>query len=298
MSLSEPIKYEGMVFRPPSEAYSLIVQSTIGCTNNKCTFCSMYMGKKFRVRSMEDIKNDLVAARAYYRGVQRIFFADGDSLFMKTEDLAELLDFSHKLMPELERVSVYGSPQAILRKSPEDLKLLGDKGLKIIYMGLETGDDRLLGEVCKGVTSAEMIEAGQKVMSSPIELSVTVLLGLAGADPQRSLEHARATGEVLSHMSPTYVGALSLMLVPGTPLYKQHRKGEFKLPDAMGMLSELRAMIENINVKRECIFRTNHASNYLPLKGTLPQDKEALIKTIDHAVAHPEILRPEEYRAL
>ncbi|AGK60603.1 hypothetical protein Asulf_00583 [Archaeoglobus sulfaticallidus PM70-1] len=288
------MRYEEPVFRPPSEAHSLIIQATIGCSHNACTFCGMYKGKRFRIRDIEEVKEDILMSKDYYGSVRRIFLADGNALAMPTEDLLEILNFAYTVYPELERVSAYAGPKDLLEKSDEELRLLYENGLKLLYLGVETGDDELLREIRKGVNADEMVEAGLKAVRNGITLSVTVLIGLGGKEG--SYRHAKETAKVINRMKPHYTAALTLMLVPGTPLYKKAKMGLFHPLGKLETLQELRWLIEDINCKT--VFRSNHASNYLPIRGDLPEDKEEILKLIDYSMKNPRILRPEFLRGL
>lgn len=290
------VTYVGPVFRPPSEADSLIIQATLGCSHNKCTFCGSYLTKRFRVRSMKEIRADLRDARAM-GPVQRIFLADGDALCIPQKRLIEILHAIHDELPSVERVGIYANAADVLRKSEEELTALGDLKLKIIYLGLETGDRELLVKIRKGGTYEEMVQAARRVKAAGILLSVTVLLGIGGTE--LSLRHARETARILTDMDPDYVGALSVILVPGTPLHREYLEGRFALPDPFGLIEELRIMIEE-STFTNCVFRSNHASNYLPVKATLPRDKEAILHAIDRVLHSKDsrMLRPEFLRAL
>lgn len=272
--------YEGTIWRPPSEARSLILQATIGCSNNTCTFCGSYKGKKFRIKPLEQFKKEVAQVQPFYGDVTRIFLADGDALVMKTHQLLETLDFLSHAFPRLERVGIYASPQNLLQKSVEELSTLKAHGLGIIYLGVETGLDALLAQVKKGVTREEMIEAGFKVVHSGIVLSVTIIIGLGGSE--LSEPHARETASLLNLVSPNYVGALTLMLVEGTELYERFKRGEFHVLTPRETLQELYWLVESMEAKT--VFRSNHASNYLPLGGDLPQDRETLLSQIETAM--------------
>ena len=232
------MRYEGTVYRPPSEAGSLIIQLTIGCARNTCTFCNMYKDKSFRIRPLEEVVEDLDMARQYYSriAVRRIFLADGDALIVKTKDLLYILEKCHAYFPEVERISVYGAPKDILQKTPEELRQLKAAGLDMVYMGLESGDNAVLQDVKKGVTAEEMIEAGQKVRAAGMTLSMTVISGLGGK--KRWQSHAKESARVISAIKPEYVGFLTLMIEPGTELYDQHNRGEFELLDPQEVLDE------------------------------------------------------------
>jgi radical SAM superfamily enzyme YgiQ (UPF0313 family) len=291
------MRYYGNVVRPPSEAWSYILQITYGCSHNKCTFCSTYLDKPFRVRPAKEVLEDIEMARSYVPHTRRVFLADGNALVLSTRQLVPILDALNKAFPHLERVSIYANAQDILRKSEEKLVTLYRKKLGMIYMGLESGDDEILRQVKKGATAAEMTEAVKKAQAVGFKTSVIGILGLG--ERERSREHAIATGQVVSAMDPTYFSLLTLMVVPGTELYRQYKAGEFVLIEPLEMLAEMRVMIQHIGGVTCCVFRTNHASNYLPLAGTLPQDKERLLATLDRALAQGKsVLRPEYLRAL
>lgn len=292
------MRYEGNVFRPPSEARSYILQCTVGCSHNRCTFCSMYKDKKYRVRSLEEIKTDIGMARMYYGDVQKVFLADGDALAMPTADLAEILAVLYKTFSSLRHVGIYASPDSILAKDLGDLVALRKAGLTIAYLGVETGDAQLLADIRKGVTYEEMVEAGKKIKQAGILLSVTILLGLAGRTP-RAAEHARNTSKILNEIQPDYIGALTLMLEPKTELYRRMQKGEFELPNPFEILDELRIIIKGLELEGT-EFRSNHASNYLPIRGRLPQDKQRILALIDEIISKNDrsYLRPDYLRAL
>lgn len=292
------MRYEGNIFRPPSEARSYILQCTVGCSHNRCTFCAMYKDKKYRVRSLEEIKTDIKMAKQYYGDLEKVFLADGDALAMPSADLLEIITTLYATFPSLKHVGIYAGPESILEKEISELTALRAAGLTIGYLGVETGDPQLLLDIKKGVNYEEMAEAGKKLVKSGIELSTIVLLGLAGRG-ERSLEHARATAKILNEMGPQYIGALTLMLVPGTPLYRRMEKGEFELPDAFEILQEMRVLVEGLTVD-ECEFRSNHASNYLPIKGRLQKDKGALLDLIGKIIAKQDkrYLRPDYMRGL
>ena len=289
------MKYEGIVYRPPSEAYSLIIQVSVGCAHNKCSFCSMYKGKKFRIKSLEEVYEDLYEAREIYNHVERIFLADGDSLVLPMEKLSQILLKIKELFPECKRVSAYAAPRDILRKSLEELKQLKEMGIGIFYMGIESGSDIILKEIQKGVTSADIIEAGQKVKHSGIKLSVTFISGIGGKDKWQ--ENARESARVISAINPDYVGLLTLMVEPGTQMYEDINSGKFKLLNPEEVMLETRELIKNINVTN-CIFRSNHASNYVSLAGTLSQDKEKLINLIQDVLSGKYGYKPERFRRL
>ncbi|MDI9468209.1 MAG: radical SAM protein [Syntrophomonadaceae bacterium] len=292
------MRYEGNIFRPPSEARSYILQCTIGCTHNRCTFCAMYKDKKYRVRSLEEIKADIRMAKLYYGDVEKVFLADGDAIAMETSELLEILEMLYQSFPSLRHVGVYASPDVVLKKDMSELTALKAAGLTIAYLGVETGDEELLKDIRKGVTYDEMVEAGLRLRQAGIQLSVTVLLGLAGRTP-KAVEHAKNTAKILNDMNPEYIGALTLMVVPRTELFRRMERGEFELPGPFEILDEMRIMIENLEVEGS-EFRSNHASNYLPIKGRFPDDKQAILDLINDIIAKNDrrYLRPDYLRAL
>lgn len=288
------MQYEGIVYRPPSEAYSLIIQLTIGCAHNRCTFCSMYKGKKFRIRPLNDVIADLEECRRHYGYVRRIFLADGDALIVKTPDLLYILDKIKEIFPEVERVTMYAAPRDILNKSPEDLQALHQAGLDMVYVGAESGDDQILTDIKKGVTAAQIIEAGQKVRAAGIRISMTLISGLGGR--KRLKEHAVASAQLISAIKPEYVGFLTLMVEPGTELYDQVGRGEFDLITPPEVLEEMKLFLTHVD-SEGTVFRANHASNYVNLAGDLNIDKPMLLRRIMEAEKHRDY-KPENWRAL
>lgn len=296
--------YEGAIYRPPSEAKSLIIQATVGCSWNKCTFCISYKDKKFRVRPLSEVVAEVRSvAERLGPYVTRVFIADGNALVMKTQSLLELCRVLKECFPKLERISCYACPQDALRKTVDELRQLREAGLTMVYLGVESGDAEVLRRVNKGVGPEEIVEACRRIKEAGMTLSVTVILGLGGVE--RWVEHAKATADVLSRIDPPYIGALTLMIVPGTPLYEEYASGRFKPLDPLGSLKELRLMVEGLELTH-CIFRCNHASNYLPIGATLPDEKQELLDylgfIIDKLERNPklasQILRPEYLRAL
>jgi len=292
---SEGMHYEGNCIRPPSEAYSILLQVTVGCSHNKCTFCGTYKDKRFRIKEDRIILSDILFASKYMKRQNRVFLMDGDALIIPQQRLMWILDRIREHLPWVRRVGAYANAKSIKMKSPEELIQLRKNGLGILYLGVETGDAELLKEIRKGTSAEHLINMGRKVRDADIKLSVTVLLGIAGRE--RSLEHARATGELLSAMDPNYVGALTVMLIPGTPLHEDFTSGKFELPDERGFLLELREMIAHTNLSRGLFF-SNHASNYLPVKARLPKGKQQALDQIDGALKGEIGLRPEWMRAL
>lgn len=294
------MRYQGAVYRPPSEADSYILQATLGCSHNACTFCGMYKDKPYRERSIEEIKEDIRLARILYGNVTKVFIADGDALALATEKLVEILRFLKQTFSQLKHIGIYAGPGSILNKEREELKLLQENGLNIAYLGIESGDPQLLQEIRKGFDPESITAAGKAVIDAGIRLSATVILGLAGRDRLRSERHARLTAEVCSSINPHYLSALTLMLVPKTVLYQKAQRGEFQLPGPFEILEELKTMVEGLDLKEPCIFRTNHASNYLPIKGTLPQDKKSILDLLNLVLRQRNggILRPDYLRGL
>jgi radical SAM superfamily enzyme YgiQ (UPF0313 family) len=290
------MRYDEPLFRPPSEAHSLIIQATLGCSHNGCLFCGMYKMKKFRIRRFEDFKTDALECARYAPNTTKIFLADGDALAIKTEQLSNILKLLYDNFPMLERVTSYANPSNLLHKSEADLRRLREDGLDILYFGIESGNDAVLKKVDKGATRAEIIEAGKKALAAGFPLSCTILLGLGGTAMSR--EHILDTASLCSEMNPTYVSALTLMLGPFEDYFKKAMGPDFEFVEKEGMLHELHLLVENMETDN-CVFRTNHASNYLPLKGVLNQDRARLLKVIDEALDNPQqFLRPEFMRAL
>ena len=289
------MRYYGAVYRPPSEAYSLIVQVTYGCSHNTCAFCSMYKEKRFALRPLDEVLEDFHIARQTYRHVDKVFLADGDALVRKASELYTILDTIRELFPECQRVTRYASPASIRIRTDEELQTLRAKGLTMVYMGLESGCDEVLKLMRKGHMSDEIVAMGQKVRRNGIALSVTAITGLGG--PELLEQHAIETAKAFNAMNPEYIGMLTLMVEPGTPLYDWVRDGKFQLLTQPQVLRETRLLVENLDSPGS-VFRMNHASNYLVLKGTLNQDKEVMLRTIDAAEHDLSRLRPEEWRGL
>ena len=289
-------RYQGDVYRPPSEADSLILQVMYGCSHGDCQFCGMYTGKPFRIRPSAEVREDIEGLAPALKGhVRRVFLCDGDALALPVRSLVGLLDLLAAELPRLERVSAYASAHSLLRKSAQELRELREHGLQLLYVGLESGDDRTLSAMGKGLTVAEQIEGCRKAKEAGCALAIMAILGLGGMES--SLEHARGTAGALSAIDPDYISMLSLMLAPGAPLVESVRRGEFRIPDAPALLRELREIISGTNVTK-AVFRTTHASNYLALEGTLPADKQAMLQVLDQVLAMGDAapLRPEYLR--
>ena len=273
--------YEGIVYRPPSEARSLIVQVTIGCAHNSCTFCNMYKDKKFRVRSEEEILADLMEAHEQYAPyVQRVFLADGDALVLKTETLLHILAAVKKLFPNCRRVASYGTAQDVLRKTESELQALREAGLGIVYVGAESGDDGILKAIHKGVTAAEIAAAGQKLKQAGIETSVTLISGLGGTEKVEI--HAKKSAELINAMNPEYASFLTLRLYEGTPMYDDVVAGRFHRLGPDEIMDEMEIFLKHID-SPGTVFRSNHASNYLPLAGTFNEDVPRLLQQVEEA---------------
>lgn len=285
-----------MIIRPPSEANSLLLQVTVGCSHNKCSFCPTYKGEKFRIKSFAEIEEDILEA-SRYRAVEKMFLCDGDVLILPQRRLVEILASIQQHIKGVKRVGCYANAKSILRKTPEELLQLRKRGLMIVYLGVETGNDDLLKKISKGATSAQLVEAGRRIKDAGIALSVTVLLGIGGIE--KSIEHAFDTAKILTDIDPDYVGALTVMVVPGTPLYEDYVKGVFVLPDTFGFLRELEIMVAHADFTN-CFFTSNHASNYLPIRARMPKDKEETIRMIQHVIQSGDNrrLRPEYLRGL
>ena len=290
------MRYEGMIYRPPSEARSYLLQVTVGCSHNRCRFCSMFKAKKFHVRPMDDILDDIDMARKYYRYVNKIFLCDGDALCLSTTKLLTILDRIGEVFPECERVGVYGSPKDVLRKTDDELRTLKEHGIDIIYIGAESGSDEILKAIDKGATREEIITAVQRIEAAGIMASVTFISGLGGRPLWR--EHAVETGTMISEMGATYVGLLTLLLEPGAPMREDVIEGRFELLSPEEVIAETLLMMKNINVDRKCVFRSNHASNYVSLRGDLPDDKDRMIAQLERAMEDTGLLKDERFRAL
>ncbi len=297
--------YKEPVFRPPSEAGSLLIQATEGCTH-KCTFCISNYGKKYIIRPVEEVKADLDAAKQMYGPrVQRLFFLDGNALSMPASQLVEITSHARRVFPSLDRVGVYACGEDVLKKSDQELRKLRDAGLGIVYVGLETGDDELLHAINKHITSAELVAAARKVMDAGITFSGTIILGLAGNDASTSRRHATNSARMVNAMCPEttgipwYIATLTLMVPPHTAIQKAVQEGHFVPLTSFQILEELKIMLENSDDGlHDCVFRSNHASKYLPLRGILADDKARLVSLIASAREDTTRLRPEYMRGL
>jgi radical SAM superfamily enzyme YgiQ (UPF0313 family) len=287
--------YIGSIFRPPAEHDSMLLQVTIGCLYNRCLFCGMYGNKSFAIKPPERIRADIEEIRDRFPETKRIFLCDGDALSMPVDTLSAILRTIRERLPEVRRVGAYAGAHGLKAKSIAELRDLRDLGLKVLYFGLETGDDRILSDMRKGADRPTLIREARKIIEAGIKCSVTVLLGIGGEE--HSGRHAVSTGKALSEIDPDYIGALSLMIVPGTALYGLSQSGKFILPGPVGLLKELRTMVENTEISSG-VFSANHASNYLPLQAHFPAQKRAVLDLIDAALSGHVSLKPEYLRGL
>lgn len=290
------MRYVGDIYRPPSEAYSLLVQVTIGCSHNKCTFCNMYKAKQFKVRRPEEVLEDLAWARSHYNRVERIFLCDGDALCLANHKLLVILDYIREHFPECERVTTYGRATDVIRKTDEELRELKEHGLKMVYIGAESGSQKILDKVKKGETREELIEGVQRLEKAGIKTSVTFISGLAG--PEDWEEHAIETGKMIAEMNASYVSLLTLMLQPPAPLLEDYQQGKFKLLTPEEVLAETCLMLQYARPSKPCVFRSNHASNYVSLRGNLPMDNESMIASLKRCMEDRGLLKDERFRML
>jgi len=292
------VRYEGNIFRPFSEANSYLLQCNVGCSHNQCTFCGMYKDKKYRVRQLSEIMEDIAMSKDQYGDLEKVFLCDGDAIALETDMLLAIVKKLYSTFPSLRHVGSYVGPQSTLSKSMEELKALRAAGLTKAYIGVETGDDELLKKVKKGVGYEQMLEAGRNLVLADINLSAMVLLGLAGKG-EGSKRHAIATAKICNEMKPQYLAALTVTPVPGTVLYKQVQEGSFELLDPFETLEEMKQIFENITADNMKFVGT-HASNYLPVTGTLQRDKQKMIKMVDDVLKSRDesLIRPDNMRGL
>lgn len=289
------MKYEGAVYRPPGEWRSFLLQATIGCSHNACTFCGMYKDKEFRIRPLDEILADIDETAAQARSYDKIFICDGDAIAMPMEHLLTILEKLKASFPNVRLISTYAGPQSTLSKTPEELKTLAQAGLGRAYLGIESGDDRVLRDTCKGVSRDEMLLAGQRIVESGMELWGIILVGLGGRS--RSNEHITATADIINQMKPQHLSAMTYTPVPGTRLYQDVVSRKFEVLDAEECLMETRTLLENIKIDN-IHFTSDHASNYLPLKGTISRETPRLIGMIDEALGGSRKIRGEFTRGL
>lgn len=291
------MKYEGDIIRPPSEAYSLLLQVTVGCSHNRCTFCPSFKGKRFRIKSLDEIVEDLEYASRRFRRVDRLFLCDGDALIIPQQRLIAILDAIRTHLPGVGRIGTYANAKSIRKKSVEELSELRERGLGIVYLGIESGNEEVLARIRKGATCEQIVEAARRVKEAGITLSVTVLLGIGGV--AMSAAHARDTARILTDVDPDFAGVLTVMLAPGTALHEEARSGAFVLPGTFALLEELGIIVSGARFSN-CFFTANHASNYLPIRARMPQDREKVLRLIDDVVRRSDasLLRPESMRGL
>ncbi len=293
--LRPTLDYEGRIYRPPSEARSIILQATVGCSHNKCIFCESFMDKSYRLKDMAVVEADIEKAAALFPEIDKVFIADGDALRMPMRRWERILSLIAEKLPAVKRVGAYSTGTAVRKKSDEDLNRLKEKGLGILYLGVESGDDKTLSYIRKDSNSQELLDAGRRIMGAGIALSVTILLGIA--PPGSEKDHPTNTGRLLTAMDPDFVGVLSVMVCEGTELSALVERGLHRVPDAMGYLSELRLMLENTHMSHG-LFMSNHASNYLPLRIKMPGEREGALALLADALGDKVSLRPEERRML
>ncbi|MGE5405486.1 MAG: B12-binding domain-containing radical SAM protein [Candidatus Saccharibacteria bacterium] len=291
------MRYEGTVYRPPSEANSLLIQATIGCPHNKCTFCPMYKGTRFRLRPATEILEDLKMAYDHYGNiVKSLFFPDGNTIIMKTSDLVQIFEYAKSLFTDLNRITVYGSARYASKKSLDEFMLLHEKGLTRIHMGMESGDDVTLAKIQKGATAEQIIDAGCKIRQAGIELSEYYLVGAGGQE--RTREHALESARLLSQIKPEFVRLRTVVPVPGTPLYQEFRSGDFHLLSPHQALQEIRLLVEHMDAEGTTVL-SDHVSNYWNIQGILNQDREKMLAQVDQALTVPEDrFRPAHLSAL
>lgn len=289
------MRYEGNIYRPPSEWQSYLLQITIGCSHNACTFCGMFKDKTYRVRPLSEIMEDIAMAKQTMGTVHQIFLCDGDAIAVKTSDLLKILHKLKRTFPEVREISTYAGPKSTLSKSKEELKLLYEAGLTKAYLGVESGDEQVLRETCKGVNTTQMLEAGQNLVSSGMNLYAIILIGLAGQE--RSRENAIATADIISHMHPHHLASMTYTPVPGTKMYQDIESGKFHVLNETKCLEETKMLIEHINLDH-LHFTSNHASNYVPIEGFLNRDKQKILELIDTAIKGNFPTRTRQQRGL
>lgn len=294
------MRYEGDIYRPPGEWKSYLLQCTIGCSNNTCTFCSMYKSKRYRVRPLEEVLEDIRMAKAtWYRDTETVFLCDGDAINLPMDYLLTVLKALYEAFPRLRRVTTYAGPRSTLRKTPEELRIIREAGLQRTYLGVETGDDALLKHVHKGVTADEMLEAGQRLVAAGFDLWAIVITGLEGGGREALERNARLTAEMINKMQPKHLSSMTLMAIEGTPLYREVQEGKLTLQTPFETLLEIRELVRQIDLSG-LHYTSNHASNYLSIKGTLKEDREEIMAKLDEIIAKEDrsILRDDMYRGL
>ena len=290
------MRYEGTIYRPPGERNSYLLQVTVGCSHNACAFCGIYKDKRYHVRPIRDVLEDILMAKNYYGDVTRVFLCDGDAIGLPTEDLLRILHALRLTFPSLQKVATFAGPKPTLKKTPEELRALREAGLTRVYLGVESGSDTVLKAVRKGVDAAGMLEAGRRLVSAGFDVWVMVLIGLAGPGAA-SRAHALDTAAMINAMGPRHLSALTYIPERGTVLGRAVERGEFQLLTAREALEETRLLLEHLEVN-PLHFTSDHASNYLPLKGGLPEDRGRLLTLIDQALAGERGVRAEQWRGL
>ena len=291
---SEGMHYEGDCIRPPPESSSILLQVTLGCSHNKCTFCGTFKGKRFQIKDDGIILSDILFASKYMKTQDQVFLMDGDALIIPQKRLMWILERIQEYLPWVKRVGAYANTKSINMKSPQELVELREHGLGMLYLGVETGDDEIRKKVNKGSSAQHCLEMGKRVKDAGIQLTITLLLGIAGKE--KSLHHARATGELISAIDPDYASALTVIMIPGTPLWEEYKRGDFQIPDERELLLEMKEMIAHTNMSHG-LFSSSHASNYLPIRVWLPEGKQEVLDMIDAALRGEIGLRPEWMRA-
>ncbi len=294
------MRYEGDIYRPPGEWKSYLLQCTVGCSNNTCTFCAMYKAKRYHVRPLADVLEDIrMAQSTFYRDTETVFLCDGDAIDLPAEYLFAVLDALYKAFPRLRRVTTYAGPLSTLRKSPQELRAIRQAGLQRAYLGVETGDDALLRHVKKGVGAEDMLRAGRALVEAGFDLWAIVITGLEGGGREALERNAALTAKMVNEMEPKHLSSMTLMPVEGTPLYEEVRRGELRLQTPFESLLEVRELVRRIELTG-LHYTSNHASNYLPVKGTLREDRDRILRQIDEVLAarDPSLLRDDMDRRL
>ena len=294
------MRYEGDIYRPPGEWKSYLLQCTVGCSNNTCTFCSMYKSKRYHVRPLEDVLEDIEMAKGtWYKNTETVFLCDGDAINLPIDYLLAVLKALYEAFPRLRRVTTYAGPLSTLRKTPEELRIIRDAGLNRTYLGVETGDDALLKHVRKGVGADGMLEAGQRLAAAGFDLWAIIITGLEGGGREALEKNAALTAQMINAMKPKHLSSMTLMAIEGTPLYEEVRRGELTLQTPFETLLETRELVRQIELDG-LHYTSNHASNYLPIKCTLKEDRDRVVAELDEIIRRedPSVLRPDMFRGL
>lgn len=289
------MRYEGNIYRPPSEWQSYILQATIGCSHNACTFCGMFKDKKYRVRPLTEVLEDIDMAKSKYGSVDQIFLCDGDAISLDTADLLKILHKIKRVFPDIKEVNTYASAKGTLKKSDEELRLISEAGLVKAYLGVESGDDKVLKDTHKGVSVAQMTDAGKALVKAGIELYAIILIGLAGRN--RSEENARATAKIINEIEPAHLAAMTYMPVPGTPMYADIEAGRFEVLSDEECLQETKWLVENLD-HRHMHFNSSHASNYVPIDGDIYTDRDRILNDLDKGINMSNARRTNKTRGL